>query len=298
MKARLTLTQNIRHFLISVTQYKAENKEKLLYLFTRSTLCFICAYLLLSLTYQAVTLLIASLYGIPVYWDYSRIQLPEVSQLYTRTKLIVIFSAGPLLCLLLAFCFYRLINTPYRFFRRFRLFYLWCLVLSLNFFFGSYISGVMTRTEFNYASEWLLHSRLFDLKEMILVVVAALVLIGFSALITPLFISVSVSKSMVQSENRFSYYLAQVVFPWMFGSLILLILMIPSLYLPYILRLLTPGLILLPALYTISSIRYDRIPVSPRKKSYRIKQKEILLVVLLLFFYRLSLQPGWLINGF
>ena len=130
-------------------------RQKFVFGYLHSTVYFILAFMLIYILYQAITILVASSYNIPVVWYYYRLKftLYTFSPLYTRQALVVIFASGPILSIMLAFVFLRLFFSESAAVRRFQLFYLWGFICGANMFFGAYIAGFFTRTEFIYTSD-------------------------------------------------------------------------------------------------------------------------------------------------
>jgi len=262
--------------------------------YLHSTAYFILAFMLLYIIYQAVTIIIASSYNIPIVWYYYQLQFPlyTYSPLYTRMAMVVIFASGPILSLLLAFLFLRFYFIRRTAVRRFRLFYLWGFICGINMFFGAYIAGVFTRTEFIYVSEWLFMSNVFAAEESIFTLIAIFTLIITGRIITPLFLKSSNSVTMIKPEFRLFFILAEVIFPWITGMIILFLITLPNYYLPLILKTISPGLILIPTLFLYNAQKFDKIPRSGVIQHTYFRWSIILIVIAILFFYRVILSFG------
>ena len=271
-----------------------ELRQKFVFGYLHSTAYFILAFMLIYILYQAITILVASSYNIPVVWYYYRLKFPlyTFSPLYTRQALIVIFASGPILSIMLAFVFLRLFFSESAAVRRFQLFYLWGFICGANMFFGAYIAGFFTRTEFIYTSEWLFMSNVFDIEEIIFTAISFIMLFVIGRIVTPLFLLSSGSVTIIKPEVRVFFIISQVIFPWLTGIVILFLITLPTYYIPFILKTLTPGLVLLPSLYLYDSLKYENIHQSGVIQRNYFRWSIVIVAVAILFFYRVLLSWG------
>jgi len=262
--------------------------------FLYSTTCFLAAFMLIYIIYQAVTILVASSFDIPVVWFYYRLKfpLPSWSYLYTREALVVIFASGPVISLMLAFVFLKLFFTMNPALKRFQLFYLWGFICGVNMFFGAYIAGFFTRTEFIYASEWLFLSNTFDIEEIIFTVISFAVLLVAGRIVTPLFLVSSGSVSLLKPEFRLFFMISRVILPWIIGTILLFLITLPNWYFPFILKTITPVLILMPTMFLYHSLQYENIHKSGVIQHNSFRWSILIGIIALLFFYRLILSFG------
>jgi len=244
--------------------------------------------------YQVITILVASSYHIPIEWYYYRLKFPlyTYSPLYTREALVVIFAMGPILSLMLAFVFLKLFFTENVILRRFQLFYLWGFICGANMFFGAYISGFITRTEFIYTSEWLFMSRMFDSEEIVFTIISLVMMLIIGRIVTPLFMIASGSVTLVKPGFRLFFMLSQVLFPWLTAVLILFLITLPQYYFPLILKTLTPGLIVIPTLFMFNSVQFENIHQSGAIRRNYFRWSVVIVAVAVLFFYRVLLTFG------
>jgi hypothetical protein len=294
---RKTLAKNKRrkyreNFRVLITT--PELRKKFGFTYLHSTAYFILAFMLIYILYQGITILVASSYNIPIIWYYYQLKFPlyTFSPLYTRQALVVIFAMGPLISLMLAFLFLKLYFTENPVAKRFKLFYLWGFISGANMFFGAYIAGVFTRTEFIYTSAWLFMSHMFDTEEIIFTAISVVMLIVIGRIVTPLFLLSSGSVTMIRPEYRLFFILSQVILPWLTGILILFLITLPNYYIPLILKTITPGLILIPSLFLYNSIQFENIHESGVIQRNYFKWSIVIVVVVLLFFYRVILSFG------
>ena len=284
--------ENREHFKTLLTTRELRRTFGFGYL--HSTAYFITSFMVIYIIYQIVTIAIASTYNIPVVWYYYQLKFPlyTYSPLYTRAALVVIFASGPILSLLLAFASLKLFFTKNVSLRRFQLFFLWAFICGANMFFGAYIAGFFTRTEFIYTSEWLFMSNMFDVEEIIFTIIAFITLLVMGRMVTPLFLLSSGSVTMVKPEYRLFFIFTQVVLPWLTGMVVLFLITLPTYYFPLILKTITPGLVVLPTLYLYDSLKYDNIHRSGIIQHNYFRWSIVIAVIALLFFYRVILSFG------
>jgi hypothetical protein len=262
--------------------------------FAQSTAWYVLAALIIYIIYQSVTITVAHAYDIPVIWRYNRLVFPLYtwSPLYTRQALVVIFAAGPVIVLLLALFALRLFFLKRRSKSRFNLFFLWMFIHGINMFFGAYIAGILTRTEFVYASEWLFMSNPGDIEEIIfgILSIAALIITGRQSVL--MFLLSSGSITLVKPRYRLFFVISFIILPWVAGIVLFFVITLPHYYIPLILKTLTPGMIVLPTLIRYNSIEYETLHESGliRRRSFR--WGVVIFVIALLFFYRLILNWG------
>ncbi len=288
-KKRKAAVENLR---ILITTPEIRGKFGLAFLYSLAT--YIIAFLLLYIIYQVITIAVASSFHIPVVWYYYQLKFPldNFSPLYTRHALVTIFAAGPLISLMLAFVFLKLFFTKKPVLRKFQLFYLWGFICGCNMFFGSYISGFFTRTEFIYTSEWLFMSNVFDVEEIVFTVTAILVLLVIGRIVTPLFLVSSGSVTIIKPEYRLYFIIVQVLLPWLAGAIILFLITLPTYYIPLIIKTLTPVLVLIPTFFLYNATKYNNIHKSGVVQHNYFRWSIIILVLALLFFYRIVLNFG------
>ncbi len=262
--------------------------------FVQSSAWYLLAALIVYIVYQAVTIIVANAYDIPVIWRYSRLVFPLYtwSPLYTRQALVVIFASGPVVVFLLALFSLRMVFAKNKSKSRLNLLFLWMFIHGINMFFGAYIAGILTRTEFVYASEWLFLSNPGDIEEIIfgMLSIAALIFTGRQSVL--LFLLSSGSITLVRPRYRLFFVISFIILPWMAGVILFFVITLPHYYIPLILKTLTPGLVVLPTLIRYNSIEYETLHESGliRRRSFR--WGVIIFVIALLFFYRLILNWG------
>jgi len=273
-------------------------RKKFGFAYLHSTAYFILAFILIYIIYQVITIIVASSYDIPIVWYYYQLKFPlyTYSPLYTRIALVVIFAAGPIMSLMTAFFFLRTYFSDHHFFRRFKLFYLWGFICGTNMFFGAYIAGFLTRTEFIYTSEWLFMSHVFAVEEIAFTIISITMLLIIGRIVTPLFMLSSGSVTIIKPEFRLHFILSVVVLPWITGMAILFLITLPNYYIPLIIKTLTPGLTVIATLFLYNAQSFKNIHKSGVIQHSYFKWSIVIIAVAILFFYRLILNYGFKVS--
>jgi len=133
---------------------------------------------------------------------------------------------------------------------------------------------------------------MFDVEEIFFTVVSFVVMLVIGRILTPLFLVSSGSVTLISPENRQFFIITQVVLPWLAGILIMFLITIPTVYVPLIIKTITPGLALLPSLYLFDLLQYDNIHKSGDIQHNYFKWSIVIGVAALLFFYRIILSFG------
>lgn len=255
---------------------------------------FLLSFLLVYYVHQFATILTARIFNIPTKLYSYRIDWPlyTYSYLYSRRALIVIFGMGPLLCLLMGIGAYRLFLAV-----RFRTvflksFLLWTTFHAFNLFFGAYIVGVITRTGFIYTSEWLFLSNVFDVEEIVLMIVSIVILLIAGYFSTRQFLLASDASGIIEPRYRILYLMSKVLIPWLSGTLILYGVNIPKNPLELVMLYGTSSLIVFPIFsnYNTTTMQMLKLPHVPRK--FRVGWIYILVTLAAIFATRVLLRSG------
>jgi hypothetical protein len=293
---RIAFQNRIRNIRLAFAEIMktSELRKRFTITILQSTTYFILSFLFVYIVYQAVTILVAYSFNIPTVWYYYRVKFPlfSGSSLYTRSALISIFASGPLISLGLAFLFLKFFFNRKLHNQNLKLFYLWVFINGANFFFGSYIVGFITRTEFIYTTEWIFMSSMFDVEEIIFTTIAISISLLIGRLATPLFLLTSGSEKIIAPRFRLFYVINQVFLPWMIGVIVFQIITMPEHYLPLTFKTITPIFIILPSLFTYNSMRNENIHISETARRNYFKWSIVIAVIAVLFFYRVLLNFG------
>ncbi|GEM_PF-1666989 len=288
----MAVSEKIGHF--KAVMRTKELRNAYLTVAVNSTVLFVLAFLISYLINQFVTVFTAKILNIPselysyrIYWP-----LYTYSTLYSRQVLVLIFGMGPFISFLLGILFYRLfIVFRYRSVYM-KLFFIWASISSFTLFFGAYISGAVTRTGFIYASEWLFLNNMFDIKEIIFIIlsVVSLMIIGF--MMTRAFLQASNSSALIEPRVRVIYIFSAVIIPYLLGITILYALNFPNNPTELLLLYLSPLLISIVTLFRYNGISLQKIAVMRIEGKYRISVPAVILLIMILIFFRTVLYKG------
>lgn len=262
--------------------------------FINSTALFVLSFIIVYYIYQLITLNTAKAFDIPTVLYSYRIYWPlyTYSTLYTRLALIVIFGTGPFISLMLGIVYYRLYLWARNKTVFIKTFLLWAGIHSITMFFGSYIVGVVTRTGFIYTSEWLFLSSVFDVEEILFMIVSiiALIIVGYYS--TRHFILTSNSAIIIEPRIRLFYVLSKVFFPWLFGNLTLYFITFPNNPIELNILYVVSILIIAPVFSNYNTTTMQMLKVQKVPKKMKIGWIYVIVVVLILFIIRMILQKG------
>lgn len=269
-------------------------RKSLLVTMANSTVFFVFAFLAMYFTYQYVTIVTASFFDIPAVLYSYRIYWPlyTYSTLYTRAALILIFGAGPALCLIFGFLFFRLFIYVRNKSHYLKMFLIWLIFHSFNLFFGSYIVGVVTRTGFIYTSEWLFLSNVFDVEEIVLLIISIVVLIIAGYYSTRHIIMATVSNDMIEPKRRVFYIIFQLLIPWFLGNLGLFIMNAPNNPSELVFLYFTSLLIIIPVFSNFNTTTFQQIRVLRTPKRITVRWVFLAAVIALMILARVGLNRG------
>lgn len=259
-----------------------------------SSVFFILTFLLVYYIFQFTTIYTAKAFDIPSKLFTYRIDWPlyTYSYLYTRVALIVIFGTGPLISLIIAFIFYRLYIWARTKSGKIKLVFLWGGFHAFNLFFGSYISGVLTRTGFIYTSEWLFISNIFDVEEIIFMIIAIVVLLIIGYFATKQFLYAAGSSSFIVPKYRTLFIICQVVVPWLTGNITLFLSNVPKNPVELTLLYITSVLMVIPVLAGYNSTSLQQFSFPHVSDKLKLGWTYLILLVVLMTLIKIILKDG------
>ncbi|MCF8304357.1 MAG: hypothetical protein K9I94_13860 [Bacteroidales bacterium] len=291
-----TVIKGIRRFFINLNliMKNPESGKKYLVMMMNSTVLYVVSFLIVYFLYHFITMLTAASFDIPTEFRYFKLTFPisTYSNLWTRPALVIIFAAGPLLSLIIALLLLRLFYIRSSWMRHWRILMLWMALHGINMFFGAYIVGMITRTGFIYTSEWIFYSSKFDIEEIIFALIAFFVLVISGRYATRLFLLSSLSRSLIKPSFRAYYILARVIFPFLIGSVILILTFMPH-NPPYILLFYATMFIMVFQTLTNFNASFNErvLPIYLSKKTI-LQWGFLILMLVLLIAYRVGLEKG------
>ncbi len=292
----LSIRNNIRRTTSGFKDIKGnpEIQVELLKSYLNSLATFLLAFVILYLVCNLASVVAAKYFNIPAILYSYRIFWPlyTYSSLYSRQALIIIFAAGPLVSILLAILLFQILKRIVHFRLNLKILLMWMIFHAMNLFFGAYIIGVITRTGFIYTTEWLFFSNIFDVEEILFMIISIITLIIIGYYFTRYFILSSNSNTIILPKIRFFYIVTRVLLPWLTGVLSLYFLNYPNNPPELILLLSVSFLMIIPAFANLNSIQNKRIVLRIREDKEYIGWIYILGAACLLAFYRIVLFNG------
>ncbi len=290
------IIEEISNFLKSLHSIHTDKQLRRSYLigFANSTVLFILSFFFVYFLNQFVTVWVAKIFDIPAILYSYRIYWPlyTYSTLYSRGALIVIFGAGPLICLILGFVFFRLWVLTRKNSGNLKIFALWTAFHAFNLFFGAYIVGVITRTGFIYTTEWLFLSRVFDVEEIVFLITSVIFLLIIGYYGTRHYLNTANSVVLIEPKFRFVYMLAVVFIPWLVGNLVIFFLNYPHKQTDLLLLQVTTVLMIFPMFfrYQSPSLQINRHEKGPL--NIRVGWIYFFLLIVALIFIRIVIFRG------
>lgn len=186
-----------------------------------STALFVLAYLIVWLTYQLAVMVQASLSHIDSVLYYYEVMFPigNYSRLWSSFNIILITIAGPLLSVFMGILYYYVFLGRRNPGPQMRLFLVWLYLLSMAFFFGAFVAGMITHQGFGYVADWLYMNIVFRIG-VSLIFLLILGFMGWNAV--KLLPEVSGPDSFKRSRTAF--VLSRLSVPWLIGSALMFLL--------------------------------------------------------------------------
>ena len=255
-----------------------------------STVIFIISYILIYCIYQFTVIFTASLWGLDSTLYYFDLAFNDFSPLWTRYNILIINLSGPVISLIAGMILIMFLFKLKQFAGLQKLLILWLSLHGFNHFFGAFVSGVITGEGFGYVANWLyMDASMKILSSLILIFI--LVLTGYYA--TRCFFETAYSRSRVQKKGYRTVFLTnQALLPWIFGSIIILIVKAPNNFnYPYeTCMLLTMGFVIVPTFFNHKIRRWPEKRWFSKRNSVALYY--LLLLILLLGAFRIGLANG------
>lgn len=177
---------------------------------------YILAYLSVFYLNHFTKMVMASMFGIPVSFDWDQIYYHIHNFQWTHDMVTTIFLAGPFLVFIFGIIAYGAFWSLREEVTRLKVFFLWFALIAFNFFFGNLLIGNIFTRGVGFVFEWAYFS------DTAKVVVA---MIGFFGLIMtavvmrrPILISANSYFSQVKEQNFPFFFTAQIIVPFFLGS--------------------------------------------------------------------------------
>lgn len=262
-----------------------------------SMISFIFTFITLYFANQLITMFVASFFKIPTELYAYRIYWPlyTYSHLYTRTALIVTFGSGPMFSIIMGFTFYRLYINARNRNKKSKDLFMWGSINGFNLFLGAYITGVLTRTGFIYASEWLLMNTYLAGEEIALLVAAFISLLVTGVIFRKQFILSSPNNELIEPRFRLLFLLGKAVTAWVTGLMIVIFYTYPNIPTEYWMLPVMIIFIIVPVFIGYNKASLKKVTVPYGRPAFSINWFLGIMTVILLVLLRFILADGIII---
>ena len=204
-----------------------ETKKKFWIIATNSTASYVLAFLFVFYVNHFANILTSGSFGYEVSFDWNIIYYHVEPYEWTHDAVKLIFSAGPMLILLVGLisliAFYSLVEEP----ARIKTFFMWLTLHALNYFFGGLLIGNIFKKGVGHVFNWMYFT---DTTKMLVA------LVGFFGLLaTAYFMSKPVAISANSYYNKLSeknfpfFFTAQIIVPFVVGTILYTLYFLPDL---------------------------------------------------------------------
>lgn len=273
-------------------------RNDLLVSYLNSVVLFVIAFWSVYLLGQFITLATAHYFSIPAVLHSYRTEWPlfTYSPSYTILNLILIFGSGPLVCLLVALLSFRIYRARMMHPTHLNLFLLWITFHGVNLFFGAYIAGVFTRTGLVFASAWIFRSMPFDPEEILFLVIAAIILLAAGTILMRHLVHTVLTLELQNPAHHRYVLAAQVVLPWLTGTILILLINTPHFPDEFMLVLGLSLLLLIPGFFQLNApLRFEPDESLPAS-GIRLNRIALVIFIIFMILIRVLVYPGISIN--
>ncbi len=255
-----------------------------------STIIYIFAFLFVYFVYQFITAFIASQYHIRLifYYDQLKFLTPDNSPFWYSDSAVTIFTAGPLVSAFMAFVFMMLYQKFANNDSLIKLFFLWGALHFINRIIGSFVIGTIF---FLYGSNLIADWMYLGMEIKIILVAAAIILLlAIGSYSVSAILASANSYTFLKLENRGLFIKNQIFKPWLFGSLILIILYLPKFPLHETLINVSMLIMLIPVYFKFDNVMLpdveDEMPV------YKFSWRFLVFLIVFLTAFRIIFGKG------
>lgn len=269
-------------------QSRAPVIGKYIRILLNSTTLFLLSYLSLYLLAQAMTILSAMLFHYPTtfyYWEiYFNISVEDWYHDSVRT----IFSSGPVIAVLTGIVFMVVFNNMKEVTRLFKLFFLWGFLHGISMLFGAMLVGSLFESGIGHVISWMY---IMDTGKVTYSIISIFML-SLAGLISikPFLLSGNTYFNNMTRVNRRPFIWAQVILPYILGSIILIALRQPRFMFYETFVTLTMAISLIPVISAYPA--YPDLYFDEDNKPVYFEWKYFLMLTAVILFYRGILNFG------
>lgn len=209
-----------------------------------SLMLYLLAYFFVFIGHQAFTVLAAYIFSYPLQVNYTEIYFLVYKYAWTFDSVKIIYSAGPIFCVMLAI-FMIVVAIRFREFDGLlKVFFQWGFVHSVSITLGSAVAGALLDEGFGHVLAWMYTP---DTGKLIVTLIGIFGLAALGFALTRIFVlSANTYFNQLAFDKRRSFLFQQLLLPYMIGSAIIFGLRFPMDYYE-LFRMLIPVIVILPS---------------------------------------------------
>lgn len=271
------------------SDYQAiDANEKFTISAANGTVLYVLAYTFVYAIHQFVKIGLSERLHLRGVWDISRIVYTMADSEWWRTAIIAVNGIGPFVCMLLSFAAYRWYWNVLRGKRGlFKLLVLWISLHSCNLVLGALLADTFTQTGFWFVPSWVFN--IGNVPNVVLAFFAGLAQLAIGYFAATAFLQAHDSKTVMRYQNRQRMVIHTLLYPYLFGTIIICISKIPALAVAEALRLVMMGLLIGPLCLGCLNELFGSTVRGPQNT--RVAWGMMGLMVVLLLLWRLFLTP-------
>ncbi|MBW6502480.1 MAG: hypothetical protein K0B05_13910 [Bacteroidales bacterium] len=283
---------NIRRLFKSIYNAIVQVKAFLI-ISLNSAVLFVLSYMTLFLIGQAVTVLTASFFDYPTIVYYYEVYFIISPEDWYHDSVKTVFSAGPLVNLVIGFSFLIIYNSIRENTGSFKLFFLWGYLHAVNMLFGAMLVGTLFDTGFGHVISWMY---IMDTGRVLYSIISIFILVLAGLLATrPFLISANSYYNYMGRKSRTFFISAQVLMPYILGNAFLIAIRLPRFI--YYDTFIVVTLILSITPIIMACRAYPELYFEEEAKRFRFAWLHALILILVVLFFRGVLETGIRFGG-
>ena len=204
---------------LDLTDQPTEN-EKFTISAANGTVLYVLAYTFVYAVHQAVKVALSAHYHLRFIWNISQIKYTMADNEWWRSAIIAVHGVGPFVCTMLGFAAYRWYWAVLRGNRGlFKLLILWIALHCCNLVLGALLADTFTQSGFWYVPSWVF--QLGNVPNIVLAFFAGLGQLAIGYFVSTAFLQAHDSKTVMRYQNRQRMVVYTLLFPFLFGTLII-----------------------------------------------------------------------------
>ncbi len=183
-----------------------------------STSAYVLAYLLVFYINHFIKVVMASMFHIPVGFDWDQVYFYIEGYQWTHDMVTTIFSAGPFMVLIFGVISLGAFFSLREEVARVKIFFIWFTLIAFNFFFGNLLIGNIFTKGIGYVFQWAFFS---DTARVVVAMIGFFGL-GLTALVMkkPILFSANSYFTSIKEKNFPFFFTAQIIVPFIIGNII------------------------------------------------------------------------------